>query len=58
MRAKLCGQGPRAEGVAARQPPRLTMDRQERTAAGVTPRRWCSAEALQRRPEARPQQLQ
>jgi hypothetical protein len=47
-----------ASGLAARQPPRLTMDRRERYAAGVTPRRWCSAEVLQRRTEAGPHQLQ
>jgi hypothetical protein len=41
---------PRAE--AARRVGCATKGRRERTPANVTPRRWCSAEALQRRTSA------
>ena len=50
--------GPACRSRAARWLPRLTTCRRERSAASVTPRRWCSAEALQRRTEAGPHQLQ
>jgi hypothetical protein len=57
--AKLHGQGPRVYAPAARRlpAPQLTSAHMQ-FAADVTPRRWCSAEALQRRTEAGPCQLQ
>jgi hypothetical protein len=58
MGAKLHGRGPRAEALVARRLPRILLDSNARSAADVTPRRWCSAEALQRRTEAGPCQLQ
>jgi hypothetical protein len=56
--AKLCGQGLRAEVAAACRLPRIPLDSDSGSATCMTPRRWCSAEALQRRDEAGPQQLQ
>ena len=43
--AKLCGRGPRAEALVARRLPRILLDSNARSAAGVTPRRYCSAQA-------------
>ena len=52
---KLHGQGLRACPSAARRLPRRFFNRRiSRFAADVTPRRWCWAEALQRRTEAGP----
>jgi hypothetical protein len=56
--AKLCGQGPRAEAAAACGLPRIPLDSDTRSATCMTPSRFCSAEALQRRAEAGPQRLQ
>ena len=58
MGAKLHGQGPRAEADVARRLPRILLDSNARSAAAVTPRRYCSAQALQRRIEAGPWRLQ
>jgi hypothetical protein len=49
---------PACRSRAARWLPRLMVARRERNAANATPRRWCSAEGLQPRTEAGPQQLQ
>jgi len=57
--AKLHGQGPRAYASAARRLLTCVLaSAQVKFAADVTPRRFCSAEALQRRIEAGPWQLQ
>jgi hypothetical protein len=58
MGAKLRGRGRAATRIVARRLPRIPLDSDARTAADVTPRRWCSAQALQRRTEAGPCQLQ
>jgi hypothetical protein len=51
--AKLRGQGPRAEAVAARRMPAC----ESRDAGGVTPSRWRCSRRLGRRYEAGPRQL-
>jgi hypothetical protein len=54
-----CAAGSRATTrTAACWLPRIPLDSDARSATSMTPRRWCSAQALQRRTEAGPRQLQ
>jgi hypothetical protein len=58
FQAKLRGRGRAATRIVARRLPRILLDSNARSAADVTPRRWCSAQGLQPRTEAGPRQLQ
>ena len=56
--AKLHGQGPRVWKLRHDGCARIPLDSDTRSAAAMPPRRYCSTEALQRRTEAGPCQLQ
>jgi hypothetical protein len=58
FQAKLRGRDRATARIVARRLPRIPLDSDARSAADVTPRRWCSAQGLQPRTEAGPRQLQ